>query len=50
MTTPALGDSESEAYIMDDTPPALSVGQRILHKGLQFYLDQGKETLFHSST
>ena len=36
MTTPALGDDESEAYIMSDTPPALSVGQRVLHRGYSF--------------
>ena len=34
MNTPALGDDESEAYVMDETPPALSVGQRILYRGI----------------
>ena len=32
MTTPSLGDEESKAYIMDHTPSALSVGQRIMHR------------------
>ena len=49
MTTPALGDDESEAYVMAETPPALSVGQRILYGGYGFYLDKGAETLFYSS-
>ena len=34
MTTPALGEDESKAYIMDHTPSALSVGQRIMHRGV----------------
>ena len=46
MTTPALGDNESEAYIMDDTPPALSVGQRILHRGYSFIWIKGKKPCF----
>ena len=33
MSTPALGELGSEAYIMDDTPPALAVGQRVMNHG-----------------
>ena len=32
MTTPALGKEESKAYITENTPSALSIGQRIMHK------------------
>ena len=37
MTTPALGDDESEAYIMNNTPPALSVGLRVMHRGTALF-------------
>ena len=33
MNTPALGEGESRAYIMDHTPSALSVGQRVMNRG-----------------
>ena len=46
MTTPALGDDESHAYIMDHTPSALSVGQRIMHRGYSFIWIKGKTPCF----
>ena len=50
MTTPSLGEEESKAYIMDNTPSALSVGQRIMHRGYSFIWIKGKKTLLHSAS
>ena len=46
MTTPALGEDESRAYIMDHSPSALSVGQRIMHRGYSFIWIKGKKPCF----
>ena len=46
MTTPSLGDEENKAYIMDNSPSALSVGQRIMHRGYSFIWIKGKKPCF----
>ena len=46
MRTPCLGDGEASAYIMSNSPSALSVGQRVLHKGYSFIWIKGKKPCF----
>ena len=36
MLTPGLGDGESNAYAMNTTPSALSIGQRVLNRVIAF--------------
>ena len=46
MTTPGLGDEEANAYIMNHSPSALSVGQRVMHRGYSFVWIKGKRPCF----
>ena len=46
MLTPGLGEEEANAYVMNNTPSALSVGQRVLHKGYSFIWIKGKKPCF----
>ena len=46
MSTPALGAEESRAYIMEKSPSALSVGQRVMNKGYSFVWIKGKKPCF----
>ena len=46
MLAPSLGGGESNAYAMDKTPSALSIGQRVLHRGYSFIWIKGKKPCF----
>ena len=46
MTTPGLGNEESRAYIMEKSPSALSVGQRVMNGGYSFVWIKGKKPCF----
>ena len=42
MSTPGLGEDEASAYVMNNTPSALSVGQRVMHREYSFIWIKGK--------
>ena len=46
MLTPGLADEEAHAYVMNNTPSALSVGQRVLNGEYSFIWIKGKKPCF----
>ena len=42
IAVPDIADNNTEVYVMEDTPPLLSIGKRVIHRGYSFMWLNGK--------